>query len=56
MKQYRSRGRPSKRPNKEEFDWLYYNLKMSTKELAKRYKVKTDTIYNWACQFRKMDD
>lgn len=55
MKRYKTRGRPNKRPSKEEFDFMYYDLNLSTKELAERYKVKPGTIYNWAASFRKKD-
>lgn len=56
MKQYRNRGRPMKKPNKTEFEMMYYEFKIPTEELAKRYEVTKNTIYNWAYQFRKLDN
>lgn len=56
MKKYRNRGRPIKRPNKTEFEMLYYDFKLPTKELAEQYNVTTNTIYNWAYQFRKQEN
>lgn len=56
MKRYKPRGRAGKRPSKEEFDFLYYNLNLTAQELAERYQVKVPTIYNWATTYRKLDD
>ena len=50
---YRKRGRKLVRPNKEEFETLYYNNSVSVQEVANFYNVETRTIYNWATQFRK---
>lgn len=50
---YRKRGRKLVKPDKEEFEALYYNNSVSVKELANFYNVSTTTIYNWASQFRK---
>ena len=56
MVRYRDKvGRKSKRPSKETFEYWYYDLKMSAVEIAEKCDVKTDTIYNWAHQFREMD-
>lgn len=55
MKQYKTRGRPMKRPGKTEFDYLYYILGLSAQEIAERYQVKPRTVLNWACQYRKLD-
>lgn len=56
MKKYRNRGRPKKKPNKKEFELLYYNFEIPVEKLAERYNVTTDTIYNWAYQFRKIEN
>lgn len=48
---YKKRGRPAKRPSKEEFEMLYPYV--SAKELAAKYGVNEQTIRNWASQFRK---
>lgn len=56
MKKYRNRGRPEKKPNKKEFELLYYNFEVPVEKLAERYNVKTKTIYNWAYQFRKSNN
>lgn len=54
MVRYRTkRGRKSKRPSKEQFEYWYYDLEMPAEEIAKIVGCKTDTIYNWASQFRK---
>lgn len=50
---YRKRGRKLVKPDKEEFESLYYNNSVSVEELANFYNVTTTTIYNWASQFRK---
>lgn len=49
MKHYRNRARP----NKEEFERLYYTFGLSVKEIAQKYNVTTNTVYNWAYYFRK---
>lgn len=46
-------GRKSKRPIKYEFELNYYILNRSAEDLAKKYDVKINTIYQWARQFRK---
>ena len=46
-------GRKSKRPDKLEFEKLYQNNKAV--DLADKYGVSTQTIYQWALQFRKED-
>lgn len=56
MKKYRNKGRPKKKPNKAEFELLYYNFEIPIEKLAERYEVTTKTIYNWAYQFRKLDN
>lgn len=45
-------GRKSKRPTRYEFELNYYTLNRSAKEMAKKYEVKKNTIYQWAMQFR----
>lgn len=50
---YRKRGRKLLKPNKEEFETLYYNINVSVYEMAELYNVNIKTIYNWAAQFRK---
>lgn len=52
---YKKRGRKNKKPNKAEFEYMYYTLDLPAEELAKKYKVKTTTIYNWATEYRKKD-
>ena len=56
MIKYRNKGRPKKRPNKAEFELLYYNFEVPVEKLAEKYQVKTKTIYNWAYQFRKSNN
>lgn len=53
MKKKRPKGRPRKRPNVEEFELLYYNPSITIYELAEHWKVKPQTIYNWASYFSK---
>lgn len=48
-------GRKSKRPIKYEFELNYYELGRSATEMAQKYGVKTNTIYQWAMQFREED-
>lgn len=45
-------GRKSKRPLKYEFELNYYVLDRTAEDLAKKYGVKTNTIYQWARQFK----
>lgn len=54
MKQ-RKKGRPRKKPSKEEFEMLYYNNSITIYELAELWKVTPGTIYKWASEFRKED-
>lgn len=49
----RKKGRMKKKPNKEQFEMMYYNPNMTVYEIAEFYKVKIQTVYNWASQFRK---
>lgn len=57
MVKYRSRkGRKSKRPNKETFEYWYYEMEMPVEEIAKNCNCRVDTVYNWASQFRKEDE
>ena len=49
----KKRGRKPKKPNKEIFEILYYNDSIRAENLAQTYEVKTQTIYNWAQQFKK---
>lgn len=56
MKKYRNKGRPKKKPSKAEFELFYYNFEIPVEELAEKYQVKTKTIYNWAYQFRKLNN
>ena len=56
MKRFKPRGRKKKQPSKHEFDLLYYDLNLSAKELAERYDVALNTIYNWASEYRKLDE
>lgn len=49
---YKKPGRKSKRPIKYEFDLNYYELGRSAAEMAEKYGVKENTIYQWAMQFR----
>lgn len=56
MVKYRDKkGRKSKRPDKTTFEYWYYDLKLSAEEIATKCDVKPDTIYNWAHQFRVLD-
>lgn len=48
MKHYRNRARP----DKEEFERLYYTLAVPVKKIAEMYNVSTKTVYNWAYYFR----
>lgn len=50
---YKKKGRKIKKPNKTEFDWLYYDCDRTAEELAEKYQVSPGTIYNWAVEFRK---
>lgn len=52
MKRYRNRARP----NKEEFEQLYYTLGLSVNEIAQKYKVSNKTVYNWAYYFRRKEE
>ena len=52
---YKKRGRKNKKPQKSMFDYQYYVLDMSAKDMAEMYKVKEHTIYNWAAEYRKKD-
>ena len=52
---YKKRGRKNKKPQKAEFDYLYYTLDLPAQELAEKYGVKVNTIYMWATEFRKKD-
>lgn len=45
-------GRKSKKPIKYDFELQYYILGRTAKDLAEYYGVKTNTIYQWARQFR----
>lgn len=45
-------GRKSKRPIRYEFELNYYDLGRSAEDLAEKYGVKPNTIYQWAMQFR----
>lgn len=47
------RIRQSKKPNRKEFEHDYYNTNTTVKELAKKYEVAQQTIYQWAYEFRK---
>lgn len=49
---YKTPGRKSKRPIKYEFELNYYELGRSATDLAEKYGVKENTIYQWAMQFR----
>lgn len=49
----RKRGRPQKRPTKEEFERLYYDSAITIYELADHWEVVPQTIYNWARYFKK---
>lgn len=49
---YKTPGRKSKRPIKYEFELNYYELGRSAADLAEKYGVKENTIYQWAMQFR----
>lgn len=46
-------GRKSKRPIRYEFELNYYTLGRSAADLAEKYDVKENTIYQWAIQFRQ---
>lgn len=50
---YKKKGRKNRKPNKAEFEYLYYALDMSAEEMAIKYNVKPHTIYNWATEYRK---
>lgn len=49
----RKRGRPQKRPTKEEFERLYYDSAITIYELSDHWGVVPQTIYNWARYFKK---
>lgn len=49
----KKRGRKTKKPNKKYFEMLYYNDSIKASDLADLFKVKEQTIYNWANKFRK---
>lgn len=53
---YKKRGRKVKKPNKAEFEYMYYILDMSGKEIAEKLGVKEHTVHNWASEYRKMDN
>lgn len=55
MKQYKKRGRPMKKPNKTEFDYLYYIIGLNSKQMAEKYNVLPQTVLNWASEYRKLD-
>ena len=48
----KKKGRKSKKPIRYEFELNYYVLDRSAEDLAKKYGVKTNTIYQWARQFK----
>ena len=52
---YKKRGRKIKKPNKAEFEYMYYILDMSAKEMAEKLGVKEHTIHTWAWEYRKED-
>lgn len=56
MVRYKKRGRKTRTPSKEEFDFLYYDLGLSAQEMAKRYDIAIKTVYNLATEYRKMDE
>lgn len=47
--------RRRKRPDYKEFEYLYYEIKQPVNKIAKRYKVTTQTIYNWANYYKKIN-
>lgn len=49
----KKKGRKSKRPIQYEFELNYYVLDRSAEDLAKKYDVKVNTIYQWARQFKE---
>lgn len=55
-KKQRKKGRPTKRPSLEEFNLLYYNPSITIYELAEHWKVKPQTVYNWATYFSKSEN
>lgn len=46
-------GRKSNKPTKEQFKYLYYTLDCKAEDIAKQYGVKTQTVWNWAQQYKK---
>lgn len=48
----KKKGRKSKRPIRYEFELNYYVLDQSAEDLAQKYNVKINTIYQWARQFK----
>lgn len=56
MYKRKPRGRKAKVPSKKEFEFLYYEMNLTAKELAERYDVALHTIYNLATKYRKMDE
>lgn len=52
----KKQGRKSKAPPKAEFDYRYYVLDLSAREMGKLYGVSENTIYNWAVHFRKEEE
>lgn len=55
MVRYKRKGRKSKAPPKAIFDMQYYDMDLSTREMAEMYGVKPHTIENWATAYRKID-
>lgn len=55
MVRYKRKGRQTKAPPRAEFEFLYYDCDLPAKELAEKYNVRIETIYNWATKYRKTD-
>lgn len=49
----RKRGRNLKRPSREIFEMMYYNPSVTIYELSNLWKVRPQTIYNWASYYSK---
>ena len=52
MKRTRKMGRPSKIPNKDLFEKMYYDETLTVEEIARTFGVKKQTVYNWAFKYR----
>lgn len=47
-------GRPTKRPDAETLNNLYYIKNMTSTEIGKMYGVKASTVRSWVTYYRKL--